>query len=100
MEEASSATGVGGDQTDNSAILAGAVYVFARSSTGTWTQEAYLKASNTDANDAFGRRLTLDANTLVVGAVGERSDATGIDGDQTRNAAFGVGAAYVRIIAP
>src|SRR6266705_923328 len=48
--EASAATGIGGDQADNTAANAGAVYVFTRSVT-TWTQEAYVKASNTGAGD-------------------------------------------------
>ena len=41
--EGSNATGVNGTQSDNSAINSGAAYVFVRSS-GTWTQQAYLKA--------------------------------------------------------
>ena len=32
---------------------AGAAYVFTRTA-GIWTQQAYLKASNTDAGDRFG----------------------------------------------
>src|SRR5262249_51872413 len=49
--EASTATGVGGNQTINTAQFAGAVYVFTRSGT-TWTQQAYIKASNAQAGDA------------------------------------------------
>src|SRR5438445_357039 len=42
--EASAATGIDGNQADNSATAAGAVYVYTR--TGTiWSQEAYVKAS-------------------------------------------------------
>ena len=54
--EASSATGVHTDgfgQNDDSASRAGAVYVFTRAGT-TWTQQAYVKASDTGANDSFG----------------------------------------------
>src|ERR1044071_4547236 len=50
--EASKATGINGDQNDNSATRAGAAYVFVRNGT-TWTQQAYLKASNTDTGDTF-----------------------------------------------
>ena len=46
--EASNATGVNGNQADNSALWAGAAYVFVRSG-GVWSQQAYLKASNTDS---------------------------------------------------
>src|SRR6185369_603680 len=59
-QEASAATGIGGNQTDNSAGSAGAVYVFTRSGT-TWSQQAYLKASNTGAGDFFGSSVALSA---------------------------------------
>src|SRR6185369_15382375 len=78
--EASGATGVNpaGGQTDNSASFAGAVYVFVRTGT-TWTQQAYLKASNTGADDEFGIAIALSGDTLAVGAWGEASGATGIN---------------------
>lgn len=93
--EDSSATGVGGDQNDNAAENAGAVYVFVRDPAGVWSQQAYIKASNTGAGDGFGSSLALDGDTLVVGAGSEGSAATGIDGDQTDNSAARSGAAYV-----
>ena len=94
--ESSNATGVGGDQADNSASQAGAVYVFTRAS-GTWSQQAYVKASNTDANDIFGCAVSLssDGSTLAVGAVSEDSNATGIGGDQTNDSASTAGAVYI-----
>ncbi len=94
--EASNATGIGGDQANDAANAAGAVYVFTRAGT-TWSQQAYLKASNTDANDLFGVVLALsaDGSTLAVGAPSEASAATGIGGDQTSNAALAAGAVYV-----
>ena len=96
--EDSNAVGVNGDETDDSAQDAGAAYVFVRSGT-TWTQQAYLKASNTDANDRFGRNVAISGETIVVGAFGEDSNATGVNGDQTDNSMFGSpsGAAYVFI---
>ncbi|HJK98943.1 MAG TPA: FG-GAP repeat protein [Polyangiaceae bacterium LLY-WYZ-14_1] len=67
-------------------------------------EEAYLKASNTDGtddlNDHFGLSVALDGDTLAVGASGEDSRATGVDGDQTDNGARAAGAVYVRRIAP
>src|SRR5215204_4973508 len=42
-QEASNATGVDGDQADNSMHNSGAVYVFTRAA-GVWSQQAYLKA--------------------------------------------------------
>ncbi|NOY93329.1 MAG: hypothetical protein GXP55_19255 [Deltaproteobacteria bacterium] len=94
--ERSNAIGVDGDQADNSAYLAGAVYVFTRTA-GSWSQEAYVKASNTEANDNFGWSVALsgDGSTLAVGATGERSQTTGIDGDQTDNSSSDAGAVYV-----
>lgn len=92
--ESSSATGVNGNQADDSAQFAGAVYVFVRSGT-TWTQQAYIKASNTGEADFFGTSVAIDGNTLVVGANGEDSSATGVGGNQSDNSASSAGAAYV-----
>ncbi len=92
--EESAARGVNGNQEDNDAPDSGAVYVFARSGS-TWTQEAYLKASNTESYDKFGASLALSGDTLVVSAEGEASSATGVNGDQTDNMMFGSGAVYV-----
>ena len=93
-EEASNAVGVNNDQTNNSASGSGAVYVFTRSGT-TWSQQAYLKASNTGAGDQFGHSVAIDGDTLVVGATEEASNAIGINGDETNNSASGSGAVYV-----
>ena len=92
--EASNATGVDGDQSDNSAVQSGAAYVFTRSGS-TWSQQAYLKASNTGANNLFGSSVSISGDTIVVGAYVESSNATGIDGDQANNLAPESGAAYV-----
>ena len=97
--EASSATGVNGSQSDNSVRNSGAVYVFTRSGT-TWSQQAYLKASNTGEADWFGYSVSLSGDTLAVGASLEESSATGVNGDQKDNGAAGSGAVYVRRIAP
>jgi len=92
--EDSVATGIDGDGSNNSALRAGAAYVFVRSGSG-WTQQAYLKASNTDVEDIFGESVAIYGDTVVVGASGEKSAATGVDGSQTDNSFFGAGAAYV-----
>ncbi len=93
-QERSTATGVGGNQANNAAIDAGAAYVFVRNA-GSWSQQAYIKASNTEARDRFGRTLALSGNTLVVGAPLEDSAALGINGNQADNSADESGAAYV-----
>lgn len=94
-QEASNATGVGGAQSDNSTSYAGAVYVFTRVGP-LWSQQAYVKASNTEANDQFGSSLALSANgnTLAVGAPFDDSAATGVDGVQSDNSASEAGAMY------
>ncbi len=96
VREDSSATGVNGDGSDNSdgTFNRGAAYVFTRTSSG-WIEEAYLKASNTGTGDYFGASVAIDGDTLVVGAFGEDSSATGIDGNQTDNGAEDSGAVYV-----
>jgi len=96
MNEPSGALGIDGDQADTSADRAGAAYVFTRAG-ASWSQLEYVKASNTDAVDIFGRSLALSADgaTLVVGAEGEDSGASGVGGDQTDNSVSGSGAAYV-----
>lgn len=90
--EDSDANGSGGDQSDNSATDAGAVYVFVNGVSG-WTQQAYLKATNSDANDLFGASVAIDGDRLVVGAPFEDSAATGVNGNQADNS-LGSGAAY------
>ena len=103
--EPSAATGINGNQNDRSIPEAGAVYVFTRSGT-TWSQQAYIKASNTGnaavgdgfaEGDQFGYSMALsaDGNTLAVGATAEDSAASGINGDQADNMANQAGAAYV-----
>ncbi len=93
--EQSNATGVNRDQSDNSANQAGAAYVFVRDDSGVWSQQAYLKASNTEGNDLFGQEVAVSEDTVVVGALWEDSNATGVNGDQSNNSAQDSGAAYV-----
>jgi hypothetical protein len=88
--------GINGDQMDNSADDAGAVFVFTRTGS-TWTQRAYLKGSNTEAFDEFGSALAVsrDGKTIVIGAPVEGSSARGVNGNQNDESAQGAGAAYV-----
>lgn len=99
--EASAATGINGNQNDDSLPQAGAVYVFTRTGT-TWRQQAYVKASNTGSaaqgdGDQFGFSLALsgDGNTLAVGAITEDSAAQQINGNQTDDSAQSAGAVYL-----
>lgn len=103
--EASASKGINGKEADESIPQAGAVYVFSRRGAA-WTQQAYIKASNTgeagtDGNfgdgDQFGFSISLsdDGNTLAVGANAEDSNAKGINGNQEDNSMQSAGAAYI-----
>ena len=67
--EDSSSTGVGGLDND-SASGSGAAYVFTRTGAA-WTEQAYVKASNTGAGDYFGFSVAVSGDTVVVGAQAE-----------------------------
>ncbi len=93
-DEDSEATGVNGNNADNSSDSSGAAYVFVRTGT-TWAQQAYLKASNTDPGDQFGKSVSVSGDTIVVGAPNEKSSAVGVNGNQASNGLILAGAAYV-----
>jgi hypothetical protein len=90
--EDSSATGIEGNETLEDALGSGAAYIY-RLSGSAWTQQSYVKASNTGANDGFGTAMAVssDAATLVVGAAGEAST----NDDQNDDTAAAAGAAYL-----
>ncbi len=94
--EDSASTGINGIEQDENADDAGAAYVFTRSG-ASWSQQAYLKASNTGAEDLFGTAVTLsaDGNRLAIGAPREDSNATGINGNQASEDLSDAGAVYV-----
>lgn len=92
VQEDSSSPGVGGTPNEG-ASNSGAAYVFTRSGTS-WTQQAYLKASNPGANDRFGNAVAIDGNTAIIGAVDEDGSSTGVNGVANDNAS-NAGAAYV-----
>ena len=94
FDEDSAATGVDGNQGDNSALESGAAYVFTRNGTS-WTQQAYLKASNTGIGNVFGYSVSISGDTLVIGAQNEASAGTGVNGSQTNGVLSTAGAASV-----
>ena len=91
-EEDSSSSGVNSIPNE-AAPDAGAAYVFVRSGS-TWTQQAYLKASNPGAGDWFGWEVAISGNTVVVAAVYEDSSSSGVNSTPNEAAPF-AGAAYV-----
>ncbi len=94
--ESGGSAGINGNQNDNSVYAAGAVYVFTRQA-DSWTQQAYVKASNPGQSDHFGSSVALsrDGNTMAVAAHWESSAATGINGNQNDNSIPQAGAVYV-----
>ncbi len=93
--EESNSTGVNGDESNDSLEKAGAAYVFIRSPDLFWSQQAYLKASNTGDNDRFGQSIAISGDTLVVGAYYEDGTSTGVNGNENDDSAKKSGAAYV-----
>jgi hypothetical protein len=94
--EDGNARGINGNQNDETAEEAGAVYFFTRTGT-TWSQKAYVKSSNSEAFDEFGSSVALsrDGRTMAAGARGEDSGAKGINGDQADNSVKEAGAVYI-----
>jgi hypothetical protein len=90
--------GINPAATGRTAIDSGAVYVYTREN-NVWSEQAYIKASNTAQSNEFGGAIDLsaDGNTLIVGALGESGISSGVDGDQTQNSATSgiTGAVYV-----
>ncbi|MDH5301219.1 MAG: cadherin-like beta sandwich domain-containing protein, partial [Gammaproteobacteria bacterium] len=84
--EDSAATGIDGNQVDdcgttnlNCASNSGAVYVFVKDSvTGLWSQQAYIKAPDTDLDDNFGYAVDIEGDTILVGAPREDSNVTNV----------------------
>ncbi|MDH5655423.1 MAG: putative Ig domain-containing protein [Spirochaetia bacterium] len=65
--------------TDNSSDAGGAVYLFKLDTgTGLWSQDAYLKASNSGSGDEFGKSIDLYDNQLIVGSWKEDSHDTAV----------------------
>jgi hypothetical protein len=79
--------------TDDFPNYTGAAYVFVRNGTA-WSQQAYLKASNTGADDTFGASVAVSGDALVVGAPNEDSGTTGVNSTPDEIAPYS-GAAYV-----
>ena len=90
--EDSNSTGTTSTPTET-ATTAGAALVFTRSGTD-WTQQAYLKAPEVDADDQFGIAVSISGNTIAVGAPREDGSSQGIN-QPINDAGVGSGAAYI-----
>ena len=67
---------VGARYEDTTAADAGAAYIFTKTGT-TWTQQQKIQASDAQAGDQFGISVSIDGETVVVGAYAE--DTGGAD---------------------
>ena len=59
---------VGAHKNSAAAIQGGSVYVYSKTHTGLWNQQAQLTASDAKFNDGFGRAITITGNTIYSGA--------------------------------
>ena len=92
--DSSAATGVSIPASNLIRRRTGAVYMFRRAGSS-WTETAYIEASNTAAGDLFGYEIDLSSGTLAVSAPSEDSAATGVNGDQNDDSATDSGAVYL-----
>lgn len=92
QRENSATSGVNSTPNDNG-VGEGAAYVFQRSG-GLWSQQAYLKASNSQSLDEFGVSVAISGDTIVVGALEEDSASSGVNSIPNEQLP-GAGAAYV-----
>jgi len=83
---------------NNSKSASGAVYVYKRTGTS-WVQDAFIKASNSEASDKFGQVVFIDGNTIGVGVQLEDSNQTtitnGADNASSNNSNSASGAVYI-----
>jgi hypothetical protein len=81
--EGSSAIGINGDQNNGPWCCSGAAYLF-RFDGNAWSQQAYIKPSNTPLSEAFGTSVALNSSgdTLAIGAPNEGNCSSGINGYQ------------------
>lgn len=83
--------------SDNSGLSSGAAYVFNRTG-DTWVQGAYLKASNADSSDLFGKSVAISGSRIVIGAPEEDANqaiVTNGASASSNNSSSKAGAAYV-----
>lgn len=101
FDEEGSARQINGVQ-DKGRRGSGAIYVFARTG-ATWSQQAYLKASNAEGGDSLGYAIAIsqDGNTIAGGAADEDCLTPGInppdcDNDQRMDNSSGAAYVFVR----
>ena len=79
--EDSPAAGINGDGSSNGAGSSGAAYLFELVE-GSWTETAYIKASDPQPVDFFGQSISMTSRTLAIGAPSEDGFGTGVGAEQ------------------
>jgi hypothetical protein len=79
---------------DGRPAVGGTAYLYARTPGGS-VRSAFLKASNADAGDGFGRSVAMTETTLVVAAPDEDSVGRGVGQSATDNSLSDSGAVYL-----
>jgi len=94
--------GLNGERNDNSGNVdsdggsSGAAYFFIRKN-GVWAEQAYLKPTNTENYEEYGRSVAIsgDGNTIAVGDDYEASASSGVGSDDSDNSAYAAGAVFL-----
>jgi hypothetical protein len=59
---------IGANRDDDDGTDSGSVYIFNRDTAGNWTQSAKLTAADASSSDDFGVHVTIEGDTIVIGA--------------------------------
>ncbi|NOS99009.1 MAG: hypothetical protein HOP29_00085 [Phycisphaerales bacterium] len=89
---------VGSRNDDDVAPNSGAAYVFVRSGT-VWSQQAKLKASDSNASDFFGESVSIDGETALIGTPDDDEAAGGAGGAYVFTRSAGVWSQTAKLIA-
>ncbi len=81
-------TATDGDNMEITLADSGSAYIFTKGSTGNWSQQAKLTATDAATGDYFGTSVAIYENTVIVGAYGY---------DDTMGTITNAGAAYIFI---
>jgi hypothetical protein len=73
----------------NSLDFAGAAYIYERDGVGNWTQKQKIVSADRKIDSRFGTSVAINNENVIVGAIGEQSDAGG------NNPLTSAGAAYI-----
>jgi len=100
VNETSNAESTQGFATSDSSTDAessGAVHTYSLQSDGTWAKTAFIKPNfTTPFSTRFGEGLAIDnQDFILIGTLGDRSNATNVNGDRSNTSLTAAGAAYL-----